>query len=95
MEWIPERDPGDPPESDEPVRWNAPMDDRVEAIRETVEFPLVEIETGADHQIRCPMLSNLAYCDKKASLAVPVGPLRCLATITSARPRRSGDASAS
>ena len=46
-------------------------------------------------QMRCAMLSNRAYCDKNASRAVSVGPFRCLATITSAIPRTSGDASLS
>ena len=35
------------------------------------------------------MSANLVYCSRKASRVIPVGPFRCLATITSAVPRSS------
>lgn len=41
IEWMPERDPDDPPESGSPMRFDAPMEERVLAIREVLDFPVM------------------------------------------------------
>jgi hypothetical protein len=42
-----------------------------------------------DHGVSSARFSNLVCACRKTRLTVPMGPLRCLATISSARPRRS------
>jgi hypothetical protein len=49
----------------------------------------VEAAGPAGHQTLA-MLANWVYCSRNTSRAVPVGPLRCLDTMTSTVPR-SGD----
>src|SRR5581483_2470618 len=44
------------------------------------------LEAADDHHAPCARLANFAYLLMNATLKSPVGPLRCLATITSATP---------
>jgi transcriptional regulator with XRE-family HTH domain len=42
LEWLPERDPSDPDESAPPMGPDEPMDARVAAIREILDFPVMD-----------------------------------------------------
>lgn len=42
LEWVPDRDSDDPPETGAPMAHDAPMAERVEAIRDALDFPLLD-----------------------------------------------------